>query len=52
MMSEQAVKKFFWNIQFYGYLPPPETNSSPLKNDGWKMQSPFGIPYFQVQTDG
>ena len=26
----------------------PETNSSHLKMDGWKMTIPFGIVYFQV----
>ena len=26
---------------------PPKFNSSPLKNDGWKMKRSFGIPNFQ-----
>ena len=25
----------------------PETNSSPLKINGWNMTFPFGIAYFQ-----
>ena len=28
-------------------LTLPETNSSQLKMDGWKMKCPFGKPYFQ-----
>ena len=28
----------------------PETNSSPLKINGWKMNFPFGMAYFQVRA--
>ena len=31
-------------------LTLPETNSSPLKVDGWKMKFPFGKAYFQRRT--
>ncbi len=32
-----------------GGITLPETSSSPLKIDGWKMNFPFGMTYFQVQ---
>ena len=33
-----------WMLEFF----LPETSSSHLKMDGWKMTIPFGIVYFQV----
>ena len=33
-------------LAFYGSTLA-ETNSSPLKMDGWKMKSPFGMAYLE-----
>ena len=38
------------SVSIFGNLTLPETNSSHLKMDGWKMKFPFGEAYFQGQT--
>ena len=61
-LCKSPFESFFWlhnvkSLNFSRFLSPkcrlcseaypPETNSSPLKINGWKMKLPSGMSYFQ-----